>query len=254
MATTAPAAASPCAAEDSLERRVRALSAPREVRALIRDGAWRGLTAGLVEGFAQANLVVLPRELAYDFLLFCQRNPRPCPLLDVTDPGSPIPAFAAPDADLRTDVPRYHVYRDGQLVDTPFDLTAYWNNSMVGFLLGCSFTFEHELIRAGIRMQHIERCCNVAMYRTSVACRPAGIFAGPLVVSMRPIPASRVSDAVSISARFPAVHGAPVHVGRPEALGIKDLSRPDWGDAPEFGADDVPVFWACGVTPQAVAL
>jgi uncharacterized protein YcsI (UPF0317 family) len=227
---------------------------PRAVRAACRAGTWTRPTAGLAAGFAQANLAVLPREQAYDFLLFCQRNPKPCPLLEVTEPGCPEPVVAAPGADLRTDLPRYRVYREGELVDEPPDVTAYWRDDLVAFLLGCSFTFEHALLRAGIPLRHLAEGRNVAMYRTSIPTRPAGRMHGPLVVSMRPIPAADVARAVQISGRYPAVHGAPVHVGAPEAIGIADLRRPDYGEPVEVLAGELPVFWACGVTPQAVAV
>lgn len=212
------------------------------------------MTAGLAPGFAQANLAVLPRADAYDFLLFCQRNPKPCPLLEVTEPGSPVPEGVAPEADLRTDLPRYRIFRDGELVAEPADIAEYWREDLVAFLLGCSFTFEHALLRAGIPLRHIAEGKNVAMYRTGVACRTAGRFQGPLVVSMRPIAASQVARAAQISGRYPAVHGAPVHVGDPATLGIADLDRPDYGDPAEIRPGEVPVFWACGVTPQAVAV
>lgn len=227
---------------------------PAEARALMRAGEWTGVTAGLAPGFAQANLVILPRELAYDFLLFCVRNPKPSPLIDVTEPGSPVPALAAPGADLRTDLPAYRVYRDGELVDEPRSLERYWTDDLVAFLLGCSFTFEHGLREAGILIRHLECGCNVSMYRTNIACRPAGGFHGPLVVSMRPIPADQVALAVQVSSRYPTMHGAPVHIGAPEALGIADLGAPDFGDPVPVLPDEVPVFWACGVTPQAVAM
>jgi uncharacterized protein YcsI (UPF0317 family) len=227
---------------------------PAEVRAQMRRGEWGADTAGVAPGVAQANLVVLTKDLAYDFLLFCMRNPKPCPVLDVTDLGSPVPSFAAPGADLRTDLPRYRVYRDGELIDEPMSIESYWTDDLVGFLLGCSFTFEHVMIEAGMTLRHLECGCMVPMYRTSVQCRPAGVFHGPMVVSMRPIPGGEVAKAVQISARFPAVHGAPVHVGAPEAIGIADLAFPDWGDPVPVRPGDVPMFWACGVTPQAVAM
>jgi uncharacterized protein YcsI (UPF0317 family) len=229
------------------------MTAP-EARARMRQGEWTGSTAGIAPGVAQANLVVLPRDLAFDFLLFCTRNPKPCPLLDVTEPGSAEPRFAAAGADLRTDLPRYRVYRHGELVDEPLSIEAYWSDDLVGFLLGCSFTFEHVMLEAGMELRHLECDCMVSMYRTSVQCRPAGVFHGPMVVSMRPIPGSRVAEAVQISSRFPAVHGAPVQIGAPEAIGISDLAAPDWGDAVPIYPGEVPVFWACGVTPQAVAM
>lgn len=226
----------------------------REARALMRRGVWDKPTSGVAPGVAQANLVVLPQDLAYDFLLFCQRNPKPCPLLDVTEVGSPVPGFAAPGADLRTDLPRYRVYTHGELVDEPLSIETYWRDDLVGFLLGCSFTFEHVMIEAGMIPRHLECGCTVPMYRTSLQCRPAGVFHGPMVVSMRPVAGSEVAQAVQISSRFPAVHGAPVHVGAPEAIGIADLTLPDWGDPVPVRTGEVPVFWACGVTPQAVAM
>jgi uncharacterized protein YcsI (UPF0317 family) len=231
-----------------------AISTPAEARAMMRAGEWTGVTTGRAPGFAQANLAVLPRDLAYDFLLFCVRNPKPCPLVDVTDAGSPIPLRAAPGADLRTDLPRYRVFRSGELVDEPLSIERYWSDDMIAFLLGCSFTFEHGLREAGVVLRHIECGCNVAMYRTTIPCEPAGVFSGPLVVSMRPIPAHQVALAVQVSARYPSMHGAPVHVGAPEALGIRDLGHPEWGDPVEILDGEVPVFWACGVTPQAVAM
>jgi uncharacterized protein YcsI (UPF0317 family) len=227
---------------------------PREIRAEIRAGRISGVTAGMGAGYVQANLAVLPKGQAYEFLLFCQRNPRPCPLIEVTDVGSPEPIGVAPGADLRTDIPRYRIYRNGELADETPDATAYWREDLVAFLLGCSFTFEWALLEAGIPLRHIEHGRNVAMWRTSIPCRPAGIFHGQMVVSMRPIPASLAARAATASARFPGAHGAPIHVGDPSAIGIRDLERPEWGDAQQFEPGDIPVFWACGVTPQSVAL
>ncbi len=210
-------------------------------------------SSGEAPGFTQANLVVLPGDWAYDMLLFGQRNPQPVPLLDVTDAGSPSTVLA-PDADLRTDLPRYRVWRDGVLVDEPTDVVGLWDDDLVAFLIGCSFSFEAALLDAGVPVRNIEQGRNVSMYRTNVDCRPAGRLSGPLVVSMRPIPASRVADAVRITSRCPAVHGAPVHVGAPEELGIRDLAAPHYGDAVQIPDGHVPVFWACGVTPQAAVL
>ena len=227
---------------------------PRQVRAEARSGHLSCITAGRANGYAQANLAILPRDLAYDFLLFCQRNPKPCPLLDVTDTGSPEPRLVAPGADLRTDLPRYRVYRHGELVDEPTDITDLWRDDLVGFLLGCSYTFEGPLVEAGVPVRHLSCGRNVPMYRTNRACLPAGVFAGPLVVSYRSIPAEHLVRAVQVTSRFPAVHGAPVHIGDPAAIGIADLNQPDWGDPPVIEPGDVPVFWACGVTPQAVAM
>jgi uncharacterized protein YcsI (UPF0317 family) len=198
--------------------------------------------------------VVLSRELAYDFLLFAQRNPKPCPVLEVTDTGSPHPRLSATGADLRTDLPGYRVYRNGMLTGEVTDLLGVWTPDLVAFLLGCSFSFESALRRAGVPVRHLEEGKNVSMFITAVPCTPAGAFSGPLVVTMRPIPATLVPKAIQVSGRFPAVHGAPVHVGDPAAIGIRDLGKPDFGDAVTIHAGEVPVFWACGVTPQAVAM
>jgi uncharacterized protein YcsI (UPF0317 family) len=225
-----------------------------QIRREARSGDLTGPTPGLALGYVQANLVVVPRELAFDFLLFCQRNPKPCPLLDVTEPGCPEPRLVAPGADLRTDVPRYRVFRHGELVDEPADLKAWWRDDLVGFLLGCSFTFENALLQANVPVRHLEAGCNVPMYRTNRPCVPAGFFHGPLVVSMRPLTPNQAVRAVQVCTRFPRAHGAPVHLGDPEAIGIRDLARPDFGDAVEIRPGEVPVFWACGVTPQAVAM
>ena len=227
---------------------------PREMRRQIREGKWRKPTAGLVPGYVQANLVVLPRDLAYDFLLFAQRNPKPCPIIEVTDAGSPEPRSSAPEADLRTDVPGYRIYRHGKLAGEVTDLLAVWAQDSVAFLLGCSFTFETALLQAGIPIRHLEEGKNVPMFTTSVPCVPAGMFRGPLVVTMRPIPAPLVSRAVQISGRYPGVHGSPVHIGDPTAIGIRDLGRPDFGDPVTIRPGEIPVFWACGVTPQVVAM
>lgn len=230
------------------------MTEPREVRQQIREGKWRQPTAGLAAGFVQANLVILPRDLAFDFLLFAQRNPKPCPVIEVTDVGSAEPTLSAPGADLRTDVPRYCVYRDGALASEVTDLRSVWRDDFVSFLLGCSFTFESALLQAGVPVRHIEEGRNVPMFITSIPCAPAGVFRGPLVVTMRPIPAPLVARAVQISGRYPGVHGAPVHLGDPATIGIRDLQAPDFGDAVTIRLGEVPVFWACGVTPQAVAM
>jgi uncharacterized protein YcsI (UPF0317 family) len=226
---------------------------PAEVRAACRAGTLDRPTSGLADGFVQANLMVVPREAAFDFLLFCQRNPKPCPLVEVVEAGSVEPR-CAPGADLRTDLPRYRVYRDGRLVEERSEVRALWTDDLVAFLIGCSFSFEEALTEAGVPLRHVEACSNVPMYRTGVPTTPAGRFHGPLVVSMRPIPASLVPLAVRVTARFERVHGAPVHVGEPAALGIADVARPDFGDPVEIRPGELPVFWACGVTPQAAAL
>ncbi|MFY9921688.1 MAG: putative hydro-lyase [Mycobacterium sp.] len=223
-------------------------------RARIRAGQHTGPTSGLAPGFAQANLVVLPADDALDFVRFCVRNPKPCPLLEVTDTGSPHPRALSRDADLRTDLPRYRVFSDGSLVDEPTDVTRYWRDDLVSFLLGCSFTFEFALAAAGIPLAHQRQGVNVPMYITDRRCVGAGPFEGPLVVSMRPFVPDDVGRAVQISSRFPAMHGGPVHIGDPAALGITDLSAPDFGDPVAVEPGEVPVFWACGVTPQAVVV
>jgi uncharacterized protein YcsI (UPF0317 family) len=225
-----------------------------DVRAACRSGFWTKPTCGLADGFAQANLVVLPRALAFDFLLFCQRNPKPCPLLDVTEPGDPVPRFVAPNADLRTDLPQYRMWRDGVLVEEPIDIGKYWQADFVSFVIGCSFTFEGALLRAGLPVRHLELGLNVPMFRTNIACRSAGTFHGPLVVSMRPMTPNDAVRAVQVTSRYSAVHGAPVHIGDPFALGIGDINRPDFGDAVPIEAHEIPVFWACGVTPQAAIM
>jgi uncharacterized protein YcsI (UPF0317 family) len=224
-----------------------------EARAQIRAGRWRRPTAGVAAGWVQANLVVVPEAYADSFREFCTRNPRPCPLLDVTDTGSAEPRHVAPGADLRTDIPRYRVYRDGSLTAEVHTLAEVWERTLVGFLLGCSFSFERALADAGIPLRHIELGRNVAMYRTSRPCEPAGPFHGPLVVSMRPIPDDLVAETVRVTRRFPQAHGAPIHIGDPTVLGITNLDQPDYGDALPIGPGESPVFWACGVTPQAVA-
>lgn len=224
---------------------------PARARQRFREGLVTP-TAGWCRGWTQANLVVLPREVAFDFLLFAQRNPVPCPVLDVLEPGE----VGGPllDGDVRTDLPRYRVYVDGELVDQPTEVTRWWREDLVSFLVGCSFTFEAALTEGGVPVRHLEQGCNVPMYVTDRRCRAAGSLAGPLVVSMRPVPAAQVADAVRISGRYPAVHGAPVHVGDPGALGIEDLGSPDFGDPVEVRPGEVPVFWGCGVTPQAAVM
>ena len=225
-----------------------------DVRQACRNGTLAGPTPGLALGFVQANLVIVPKEFAFDFLLFCRRNPKPCPLLDVTEPGDPRPTAIAPDADLRTDLPAYRVWRDGQLTDEPNDIRPLWRDDFVTFAIGCSFTFENALLNAGIPVRHVEQKTNVPMYKTSRPCRSAGRFAGPLVVSMRPMTPAQAVAATRICARFPRAHGVPVHLGDPAAIGISDLSKPDYGDAATVRAGEIPVFWACGVTPQAALM
>ncbi|MGW1539568.1 putative hydro-lyase [Streptomyces sp. NPDC002309] len=225
---------------------------PQEARTRFRAGL-TGPTAGVAAGRTQANLIAVPADWAYDMLLFCQRNPKPCPVLDVTDAGSWTTGLA-PGADLRTDLPRYRVWRDGELVDEPTDVLGHWRDDLVSFLIGCSFTFEWALSGAGVPLRHIDQGRNVPMYITSRQCRPAGRLRGPMVVSMRPVPPTRLAAAIRESSLLPAVHGGPVHCGDPSALGIDDLARPDFGDPVTADPDDIPVFWACGVTPQAAVM
>ena len=227
---------------------------PHELRQLFRKGELIVPTAGLAPGYVQANLAIIPKELAFDFLLFCQRNPRPCPLLEVVEAGRTEPVLTAPGADLRTDVGLYRVYRDGELVAEDGDITPLWRDDLVSLVLGCSFTFEAAMLRAGIPLRHIEEEKNVSMYKTSIDTVPSGMFSGPMVVSMRPIHHSQVVKAVQVTSRFPFAHGAPLHIGSPETIGISDITRPDYGDPVEIKKDEVPVFWACGVTPQSVTM
>lgn len=223
----------------------------QQVRGPIRRGEWTRHTSGLADALVQGNVVILPRALADDFLLYCQRNPKPCPLLAVGTPGDPMLPTLGEGIDIRSDLPRYRVWRDGTLVDEPTDIQALWRDDLVTFVIGCSFSFEQALMAAGMRLRHVEQGRNVAMYRTSIATAPAGPFAGPMVVSMRPLKAADAARAARITARFPDVHGEPVHIGDPALIGIADLGRPDYGDAVDVLPDEVPVFWACGVTPQA---
>lgn len=225
-----------------------------ELRTLVRAGRFRGPTAGAAVKYVQANLVVVENPFADDFEAFCRANPKPCPLLERLPPGDPRPRLLARESDIRTDLPLYRVYRGGEMVAELEDISPLWHDGLTGFLTGCSFTFEKRLAAAGIAIRHIERGCNVPMFRTNIDCAGAGQFRGPMVVSMRPVPMDRVADAVAITATVPQVHGSPVHTGAPEAIGITDLARPDWGDPVPVEPSEVPVFWACGVTPQAVAL
>jgi uncharacterized protein YcsI (UPF0317 family) len=226
---------------------------PEEFRHLVRQGKWARPTAGCCPGHTQVNLVILPVKYAFHFLLFCQRNPKPCPVLEVLEEGIWEPKLTAPGADVRTDCPRYRVFREGR-VEEREDIVELWQEDLVSFLLGCSFTFESALIQAGVPVRHVEEGRNVPMYITNLPCEPAGPFRGELVVTMRPIPGRLVSKAVQVTSRFPGVHGAPVHVGDPGALGIEDLQRPDFGDPVSIRPGEVPVFWACGVTPQVALL
>ena len=209
-------------------------------------------TAGVAPGFVQGNLAILPEKFASAFHRFCQLNPKPCPIIGMSDIGDPrIPSLGL-DLDIRTDLPRYRVWRDGEAVEEPTDIMAYWRDDLVAFVLGCSFSFEEALMADDLPIRHIELGVRVPMYRTNIACAAAGPFAGPMVVSMRPLKPADAIRAVQITSRFPAVHGAPVHLGLPQSIGIADIAKPDYGDAVPVHSDEIPVFWACGVTPQAV--
>lgn len=231
-----------------------AQSTAEEVRLACRRGDWHRPTSGVASGFVQTNLVILPAEYAFDFLLFCLRNPQPCPLIAVMEAGNWEPAEVAPGADLRTDVPRYVIYRDGVKIEEPTSITEYWRDDLVSFLLGCSFTFETALLSAGLPVRHIEEKVNVPMYKTNRPNRKTGIFEGELVVSMRPMKPQFIDQVIAISAAMPLAHGAPVHVGDPADIGIADLNKPDFGESVSIREDEVPVFWACGVTPQVAIM
>jgi uncharacterized protein YcsI (UPF0317 family) len=226
-------------------------SSAYELRQAIRQGSFQGHTSGAAGPHVQGNLVVLPKDWASEFLLFCQRNPKPCPLLAVGDPGDPLLPSLGRDLDVRTDLPKYRVWKNGEIVSELNDVRDLWRDDLVAFVIGCSFSFEQALLDAGIGLRHVAQGRNVAMYRSSLQTVAAGRFHGPMVVSMRPMKASEAILAVQVTSRFPANHGAPVHLGHPGQIGIADLSQPDYGDSVQVLADEVPVFWACGVTPQA---
>jgi len=227
---------------------------PRELRRAIRAGRYRKHTAGVARGYVQGNVCILPREYAEDFRLFCERNPKPCPLLAMSQPGDPRLPELAEDLDIRTDVPRYRIFRGGVQSEDVTDLRELWRGDLVTFVLGCSFSFEEALMAAGLRLRYVDEGRNVPMYRTSVDCAPAGRFRGKLVVSMRPFKPAEAIRAIEITSRYPRVHGAPVHIGRPDLIGIAELGKPWAGDPTEVREDELPVFWACGITPQSVVL
>ncbi len=227
---------------------------PTDVRSAIRRGEYDGHTAGLAPGKLQCNLAILPEQYALDFLRFCQRNPKPCPLVGVSDSGNPMLPTLGHDIDIRTDVSKYRVFREGQFCDEVTDISDLWSGDFVTVALGCSFTFENALLRESIPVRHIESSKNVPMYRSNIVLEPAGKFCGEMVVTMRPIPEQLVAQAAEISGRYPQAHGAPIAVGDPGQIGIADLAAPEWGNAVEIKTDEVPVYWACGVTPQNVLL
>jgi len=227
---------------------------PKKIRSEIRQGKWKKPTTGLCPDYVQANLVILPKDLAFDFMIFCYRNPKPCPIIDITEVGSSIPKFAAPDADIRFDVPKYKIYENGKFAEETDNIEKYWQDDFVSFLIGCSYTFEQALIKNDIPLRHIEERKIVSTYITNIKCNSSSYFHGHMVVSMRPILYSKVVRSVQITTNYPLVHGAPVHIGNPELIGIKDINKPDFGESTRIEKGEIPVFWACGVTPQVVAM
>lgn len=227
---------------------------PAEVRKLIREEKITYQTSGMSAGYAQANLIILPQEYAYDFLLFAQRNPKSCPILEVGDVGSRATKFMAKDGDIATDLPKYRVWENGVMTGEYTNIEKFWRDDLVYFLIGCSFSFEAELLEADVPVRHIEEDCNVPMYLSNIECEPAGIFHGKTVVSMRPIPQEKVIKAVTVTASMPRVHGCPIHIGDPAAIGIQDVNKPDFGDSVTINKGEVPVFWCCGVTPQSAVM
>ena len=226
---------------------------PKDFWEAVRGGKFNKPTSGVSHGYAQANLVILPKKYALDFMIFAQRNPKPCPIIDILEVGEITPPLSK-GADIRQDIPKYRIYQEGVLVSEEEDIRDLWREDFVSFLLGCSFTFESALLEEGISIKHIEQSKNVAMYKTNIACKEAGIFRGNMVVSMRPIKGRDITKVVEITSKFPEVHGAPIHIGNPEEIGIQDIDNPEYGDAISIGKDEIPVFWACGVTPQLLAL
>lgn len=223
-----------------------------EARRLIRRNGFTGTTAGFAPGMVQGNLAILPADWAEEFHRFCQRNPKPCPVLAIGAPGSPALPDLGADIDIRTDLPRYRVFRDGEPVDEPADIRDYWREDLVAIVLGCSFSFEAALEEAGLTLRHTEENVTVPMFVSSIPVRRTERFDGNMVVSMRPFTPADAIRAIQVTSRFPSAHGAPVHLGLPEAIGIRDLAKPDFGEAVTVHADEIPVFWACGVTPQIV--
>lgn len=226
------------------------LADPAAARRAIRSGAFTGQTSRLAPGYTQGNLAILPADLAMDFLRYCQRNPKPCPLIGVSDTGDPTMPALGRDIDIRSDLPSYNVYRDGELAEQVGDIRSLWRDDFVAFAIGCSYSFEQALVSEGVKLRHWEENLTVSMYVTSLATTSAGPFGGGTVVSMRPLTARNAIRAVEITSRFPHTHGSPLHLGDPALIGIDDIARPDWGDAQRIEADEIPVFWACGVTPQ----
>lgn len=228
------------------------LADPVAVRHAVRCGRLTGYTSRCAPGYVQANLAILPAAFAEEFLRFCQRNPQPCPLLAMSEPGSPRLPELAEDLDIRTDLPSYRVFKDGVATGDVSDIRNLWRDDFVVFALGCSYSFEQAMIEAGLKLNHWETGLEPAIYLTSIQCRPAGRFSGPMVVSMRSFKPADAIRAIQITSRFPRVHGAPVHIGLPEQIGIADVHKGWQGGPPDLREGEIPLFWACGVTPQSV--
>lgn len=228
---------------------------PSQLRQRIRTGSFNSNTSGLCSGYVQANVAILPADWAAEFLQFCHFNPKPCPVIAMAEtPGATKLPQIGDDFDIRTDVPRYRLWQNGQLQQEVTDLTTHWRDDLVTFLIGCSFSFEEALLADGLEIRNISEGVNVPMYNTNIRCQSAGRFSANMVVSMRPFKPADAIRMIQICSRFPSVHGAPVHFGDPSAIGINNIDTPDYGDAVTIKAGEVPVFTACGVTPQAAIM
>ncbi len=225
----------------------------RRLRAKIRTGEHDGLTTGLAPGMVQLNLAILPKAWADDFQRFCELNPKPCPLVSMTEAGNSIfPDDIGGGLDVCTDAPRYLVFRDGALADEVTDLTELWQDDFVAFGMGCSYSFEEALVEGGLSLRHIEQGTKVPLYVSNIETEPAGPFRGPTILSMRPFLPEDAIRAIEVTAKYPRVHGTPLHFGNPEMVGIDDIASPYSGSPPVMQENEVPVFWACGVTPQII--
>lgn len=222
----------------------------RDVRMRVRRGEWRHQTSGSAPGIVQGNVAIFPERWAHDFLVFCRANPKSCPLISVSEPGNPLLPDLGRDIDIRTDVPQYCIFEDGQRVKVTHDIRDLWRDDLVTFVLGCSYSFEEALVAEGIRLRHLERGTGVPVFRSNIAMKAAGPFSGEIVVSMRSFNASDSHRVAQITSRYPLLHGGPVHVGDPREIGIADLMKPDWGDPVPVMPGEIPMFWGCGVTPQ----
>ena len=224
---------------------------PKELRTLIARGEFSRPTAGECPGYIQTNMVALPRAYAKRFEAFAKANSKAIPVLEIIEDGH-CSKTLAPSANILNEIPKYNILKDGILVETLKDITHYASEDLVFFLIGCSFSFENALIENGMPLRHVDEQKNVAMYRTNIKLTPMEGFEGDMVVSMRPIKKEKVADACIVTSHFPKTHGAPIHVGYPDMIGIDDISKPDYGDAIEIKPDEIPLFWPCGVTPQNV--